>query len=266
MFGESSISWGQSQGYSPPCSLHIHPPCYIMQASKATAIIRAVIINFQLAMSGSNAKGQLQEWFQREGLQAPTYAVKSWGPSNSPTFVCTVTVRLRSGEERSECVQIRGGKKKDAEHLAARKMIRNLQEGPGDSGRASSNHSRSVSSPRRRPDVSSSPSPPTLTPPTTGVSQVKILQERLQAEGSPLPQYTEVASRSPNMAFKVRCVLFNSRKQPVIETQGEGRNKKSAKENAALKMLTKLRVAPDPHGVGGKTTPDPPNSGRPRPR
>lgn len=207
----------------------------------------------------SNAKGQLQEILQQKRCPLPTYRVTSSGPSHCPTLVCTATVRYGGKEMREEVWQT-GGKKKDVEKVAAEKMLRRIQqEGKTDMATPRSESSQST----RRHSVSPAPSAKRVCPSVTARSAslsphglarspspsapqdrspVSLLQERLQGMTLSPPQYKEVRS-SPSL-FRVQCVVCNSRQQPVLESKGEGRSKKTAKDAAARDMLQKMNAVP----------------------
>ena len=207
----------------------------------------------------SNAKGRLQEIMQQRGQDLPTYRTQSTGPPHSPTVVCTVTVRY-GGQELSERVETRG-KRREAEKLAAGQMLRRLaspqmrQEDeplPLSSVRSQSASpvTRSVPALAASRRTSLSPIPATLLtrspPPASCTAQgeerspISVLQERLQANSRALPTYTEETVRSLSSLFAVRCVVCNNRGQPVLESQGEGHSKRTAKEAAARNMLRKV--------------------------
>lgn len=202
----------------------------------------------------NNAKGDLQVWLQKKGLRTPTYHVKSSGPPNCPTHVCTVTVRFHGGDSRSECVEKRGGKKKDAEQLAARKMIQRLQQ-------STAGYTSSGATPRMNGSVSSasrSVSPEVNTsrgrsPSLADINPVSRLQQYFQGTGTSLPQYIE-DDHSSTASFRTRCVLsINGRHQ--LETLGDGRNKKISKEDAARKMLKKIQTTHNPLDRGTSNAP-----------
>ena len=213
-------------------------------------------------MRMSNAKGELQEMLQQRGLALPTYRIQSTGPPHSPTVVCTVTVRC-GGRELCERVEARG-KKKEVEKLAAGKMLQRLASPqtmkedeplPPSSARGRSSVSPvtgtvSPAAGDRRTSLSPAPATPlTYSPPPapcaaqgTGRSPVSVLQEQLQAKSLSPPTYKE-AVVSLSSSFAVRCVVCNSRQQPVLESQGEGPSKRTAKEAAARSMLRKMESA-----------------------
>ena len=94
-----------------------------------------------------NAKGRLQEIFQGKGLPLPRYEVKSLGgPPNSPVFLCTVTVWCSDGRQLSEQVEVKG-RKREAEKLAACKMLQTLQRGKSSGKTPRTSPSRGHSSP-----------------------------------------------------------------------------------------------------------------------
>ena len=217
----------------------------------------------QLLVYMSNDKGALQELLQRDGLQVPTYRTRSTGPPHCPITESTVTVRYRNSVYR-ETVECRGIKKKDAEKLAAKKMLQRLQNGsraaastsPGESSNSDSYRAangawisrrtpspgpslRSVHVSRSVRSASLSPAPqlasPSPPPPSSygGRSPVSVLQERLQAMNFPLPEYLE-EGRSPTM-FRARCVVAGE-----LSAAGDGHSKKTAKEAAARNMLREI--------------------------
>ncbi|GAB2571060.1 ribonuclease III [Dyella jejuensis] len=72
------------------------------------------------------------------------------------------------------------------------------------------------------------------------------LQEWLQAQGWPLPQYELVATEGEDHAriFDVNCVVT----QPVsISAPGRGNSRRLAEQDAAEVVLSRLRVAQDGH-------------------
>lgn len=72
--------------------------------------------------SGTNPKGQLQEWAQRHTLPCPSYELLSAeGPSHEPVFLVRVSVHGHDPEEAT------GNSKKAAEAAAARKLLSRLQ-------------------------------------------------------------------------------------------------------------------------------------------
>ena len=93
-------------------------------------------------------------------------------------------------------------------------------------------------------------SPPSRSPPSPracgnagGRSPVSILQERLQALSLSPPTYEEKACGRSGLSpplFKMSCVVCNSRRQPILEVEGDGPSKQSAKEAAAKSMLRKV--------------------------
>ncbi|HWY24750.1 MAG TPA: ribonuclease III [Nevskia sp.] len=64
------------------------------------------------------------------------------------------------------------------------------------------------------------------------------LQERLQAAGRPLPEYTVLSEEGPphRRSFKVRCRLLDDQ----AETAGEGASRKFAEQQSAERMLDVL--------------------------
>jgi ribonuclease-3 len=63
------------------------------------------------------------------------------------------------------------------------------------------------------------------------------LQERLQARGSPVPEYVTVSEEGPShrRRFRVRCLVLG-----VAVAEGEGFSKKEAQQDAARKALLAL--------------------------
>lgn len=198
----------------------------------------------------SNSKGQLQELLQRKVLPLPTYHTTSTGPPHFPIVTCTVTVHYDGKKLIEEVVQ-RGGKKKDLEKTAAAKMLQRIQQ---ENRTVAAHHrgghllqspsvspaahvslavaTRSASlSPHRSPSPSATPT----------ASPVSVLQEKLQGMSFSPPKYEEQGS--PTTAFRVRCVVYNGLQQPVLESHGEGRSKRSAKDAAARDMLQKMNVS-----------------------
>lgn len=68
-----------------------------------------------------NFKGELQEFLQKRGLQAPRYETKKQGKDNAPVFTA---VAIAEGVETSGV----GGTKKEAEQLAAQKLLDKLRK------------------------------------------------------------------------------------------------------------------------------------------
>ena len=228
-----------------------------------------------------DAKNRLQEIFQGRGLPLPYYHVKSSGPPNCPVVECTVTVKCADGRRLCEVAEVRG-KKKEAEKLAARKMLQTLQGRGGGTAESPPHRGPSLSPANSRPaartqleSVSAavhptrcsphrSPSPASPSP--SGKSPVAALQERLQAVHLSPPTYIETipAARS----FRVRCQVQGGGKIPDLSTEGEGNSKSSAKEAAARDMLrkmdkrgsNKLVTAPAPPRVAKPVTPDLPRA------
>ena len=223
-----------------------------------------------------SAKNRLQEMFQGRGLPLPHYQVKSSGPPNCPVVECTLTVKCADGRRLCEVAEVRGGKKKDAEKLAARKMLQALQgrggspphRGPSLSPQSLA-HSRPAATTQfesvsaalhltRSPHRSPSPASPS----PSGKSPVAALQERLKAVHLSPPTYTETIPVA--LSFKVRCQVQGGGKIPDLSTEGEGNSKRSAKEAAARNMLrkidergsNKLATASAPPGVEKPVTPD----------
>ena len=206
----------------------------------------------------SNSKGRLQELLQHRGLPLPRYHSRSTGSSHFPTVTCTVTVHYGGKELREEVCQ-RGGKKKDVEKIAAENMLQRIrQENVPVAAHRNGHllHSSRVSSappvslpPARHASLavatrSASLSPhrspsPSATPTPGGRSPVAVLQERVQGMCLSPPKYEE-RPRSSATAFRCRCVVYNGLRQPVLESQGEGRSKRSAKDAAARDMLQKM--------------------------
>jgi len=65
------------------------------------------------------------------------------------------------------------------------------------------------------------------------------LQEWMQARKKPLPNYIVVAvtgDNEQNRQFQVRCQLIN----PLLETEGQGRSRKQAEQQAAFSALQQL--------------------------
>ena len=222
-----------------------------------------------------NVKGQLQELFQVRGLPLPRYSVKSSGPPHRPVVVCTVTVRGADGRQLNEQVEVQGGKKKEAEKLAARKMLQTLQGGGGGGRTPQRPPSRGhpLSPPSRppgatvefdSPSVTARPARSPLRSPSPsssgGKSPVAALQERLQAAHLE-PTYTE--TRPLSSPFRFRCQVQGGGRTPGMTTEGEGNSKRSAKEAAARLMLRKMdekrnfATAPVPPEVAKPVTPEP---------
>ena len=209
-------------------------------------------------MRMNNAKGRLQEMLQQRREALPTYRVQSTGPPHSPTVVCTVTVRL-DGRELRERVETRG-RRREAEQLAAGMMLQRLaspqtQQEPLPLSSVRSQSASPVTrvvpavaggrrtslSPVPATLLTRSPPPASCTAQSEGRSPVSVLQERLQANNRRhLPMYTEEVVRSLSSSFAVRCVVCNDRRQPVLESLGEGPSKRTAKEAAARSMLMKV--------------------------
>ena len=218
-----------------------------------------------------NAKGRLQEIFQGRGLPLPRYEVKSLGgPPNSPVFLCTVTVRCSDGRQLSEQVEVKG-RKKEAEKLAASKMLQTLQRGKSSGRTPRTSPSRGHSSPSPAPNhFPNQPAPASTQSPhrspspscSNGKSQVTVLQERLQAMHFSLPTYTETRQGPP--LFRYRCQVQGGGRIPDLSTEGEGGSKRIAKDAAAEKMLKKMDgLTPEPPGMGKNfehATSDPPMS------
>lgn len=210
----------------------------------------------------TDPKGRLQQQLQQKGLSLPKYHSRSSGQPHCPTVACTVTVHYCGKVLREEAEQ-KGGKKRDAEKLAAEKMLQRIRREdmavPGHrdshllhSSRVSSSPpaslppARHVSlavatrsgslSPHRSPSPSAAPTP-------NGRSPVSVLQERLQGTCLSLPQYQE--ERLSTTAFRYRCVVCNGLQQPVLESRGEGRSKRNAKDAAAKDMLQKMDASGD---------------------
>ena len=216
----------------------------------------------------SNAKSELQEFLQKRGPQVPTYRTQSTGQSHYPTCVCTVTASYE-GERYSERVEVRGGKKKDAEKLAAEKLLQRLRSLNGGTqsqrqrGReeAALKERFPMASPRQNgyPELhtrdgattpaaaSSRSSSPRTPPPGDARSPVSILQERLQATSLSLPRYIE--GRSPSLEFRVKCVVSGGRR--VLESRGDGPSKRTAKDAAAREMLRQMETGGDAASVDG---------------
>ncbi len=75
-----------------------------------------------MASPPKDAKTALQEWAQARGLPLPEYAlISSDGPSHAPNFVIEVRV---AGQE---AMRAEAGVKKQAERLAAEKLLRELK-------------------------------------------------------------------------------------------------------------------------------------------
>lgn len=191
---------------------------------------------------------------QQKGCPLPTYHVTSMGQSHCPIHVGNVTVHY-GGRELKEEVGPTGGKRRDVEKIAAEKMLRRIrQEGNAvmatprsENSQSTRTHSISPAPSARRvcPAVatrSASLSPHGLarSPSPPGRSPVTVLQERLQCMSLSLPKYKELEVSSAHPVFRVQCLVYNSRQQPVIKSQGEGRSKKTAKDAAARDMLQKM--------------------------
>lgn len=208
--------------------------------------------------------------FQGKGLPLPRYEVKSLGgPPNSPVFLCTVTVWCSDGRQLSEQVE-KKGRKREAEKLAASKMLQTLQRGKSSGRTPRTSPSRGHSSPSPAPNRSpNQPAPASTQSPhrspspscSNGKSPVAVLQERLQAMHFSLPTYTETREGPP--LFRYRCQVQGGGRIPDLSTEGEGGSKRIAKDAAAEEMLRKMDglKTPEPPGVGrnfDQATSDPP--------
>ena len=73
-----------------------------------------------------SSKNELQEFLQQHGLPFPLYyQLSKSGEAHSPSFVCEVRVKWKDGQELAETGE--GRKKREAEQLAAKKMLRSIK-------------------------------------------------------------------------------------------------------------------------------------------
>ena len=71
------------------------------------------------------------------------------------------------------------------------------------------------------------------------------LQELLQKEGLQLPEYTDESSTGPSHSPCFVCrVRVHWKDGRELEERGEGRKKKDAHQNAASRMLQRIRGGP----------------------
>ncbi|XP_038645226.1 interferon-inducible double-stranded RNA-dependent protein kinase activator A homolog A-like [Scyliorhinus canicula] len=186
------------------------------------------------ANPGKTPISQLQEYCTKNGKNPQYELVKSEGQAHLPSFIFRATV----GEV--SCTG-QGQSKKAAKHKAAAAVLNVLNGGTLQDFVCDA---ISYALPNSEPITSKQPHNPP--------NPIGTLQELVVHKGWRLPEYSVAEESGPahKKEFTITCTV-----EKIVET-GCSTSKKSAKRNAAEKMVAKLQNIPTDWKQGNKVTAD----------